>query len=257
MYVGQAIRRREDERFLRGRGHYVEDVTLDQPIAHAAFVRSPHAHAAVTGIDTAQAEAMPGVLAVLTGAGLERRRLWRGGGRLAGQGQERRGCAHRQPALHLCRRDGPLRRRDHCHGRRRGPPPGARCPPRPSGSITRRSRPTPSPPGRSIPIPRWCTPRMAPTKCWSPSMGLREETEAALASAHHVTGGRGPHQPGHRRLDRAALLHGPLRHGQRPLHGVDHQPGAAHRPPLLHQVARHPRAQAARDRAPMWAAASA
>ena len=68
MYVGQAILRREDERFLRGRGRYVEDVTLDQPIAHAAFVRSPHAHAAVTRVDIAEAQAMPGVLAVLTGA---------------------------------------------------------------------------------------------------------------------------------------------------------------------------------------------
>ncbi len=67
MYVGQAIRRREDDRFLLGRGRYVEDITLDDPIAHAAFVRSPHAHAAVTRVDTARAAAMPGVLAVLTG----------------------------------------------------------------------------------------------------------------------------------------------------------------------------------------------
>ena len=52
MYVGQAILRREDERFLRGRGLFVEDVSLDQPIAHAAFVRSPHAHAAVMRVDT-------------------------------------------------------------------------------------------------------------------------------------------------------------------------------------------------------------
>lgn len=68
MYVGQAILRREDERFLRGRGRYVEDITLDDPIAHAAFVRSPHAHAAVTRVETARAAAMPEVLAVLTGA---------------------------------------------------------------------------------------------------------------------------------------------------------------------------------------------
>ena len=67
MYVGQAVLRREDERFLRGRGRFVEDVTLDQPIAHAAFVRSPHAHAAVTRVDTSRAASMPGVLAVLTG----------------------------------------------------------------------------------------------------------------------------------------------------------------------------------------------
>lgn len=68
MYVGQAIRRREDERFLRGRGRFVEDVRLEEPIAHAAFVRSPHAHARVTRTDTEAAAALPGVLAVLTGA---------------------------------------------------------------------------------------------------------------------------------------------------------------------------------------------
>ena len=55
MYIGQAVLRREDERFLRGRGRFVEDVRLDQPIAHAAFVRSPHAHATVTRVDTAEA----------------------------------------------------------------------------------------------------------------------------------------------------------------------------------------------------------
>ena len=54
MYVGQAVLRREDERFLRGRGRFVEDVRLDRPIAHAAFVQSPHAHAAVTRVDTAE-----------------------------------------------------------------------------------------------------------------------------------------------------------------------------------------------------------
>ena len=67
MYVGQAILRREDERFLRGRGRFVEDVSLDQPISHAAFVRSPHAHASVTRVDATRAASMPGVLTVLTG----------------------------------------------------------------------------------------------------------------------------------------------------------------------------------------------
>ena len=67
MYVGQAIVRRADERFLRGRGNYVDDISLSEPIAHAAFARSPHAHAKVVRIETGAARAMPGVLAVLTG----------------------------------------------------------------------------------------------------------------------------------------------------------------------------------------------
>ncbi len=67
MYVGQAIVRREDERFLRGRGTYVDDIALAEPIAHAAFARSPHAHAKVIHVDASAARSMPGVLAVLTG----------------------------------------------------------------------------------------------------------------------------------------------------------------------------------------------
>ena len=79
--------------------------------------------------------------------------------------------------------------------------------------------------------------------------GLKEETEAALAAAHHVTELVVPSNRNHRRFDGAPLLPRSLRPGQRPLHRVDHQPGAAHRAPLLHQVAAHSRAQAQGDRA--------
>jgi aerobic carbon-monoxide dehydrogenase large subunit len=66
MYVGQPVRRVEDERFLTGRGRYVDD--LDLPgAAHAVFLRSTHAHAAIRNIDSKAAGQMPGVLAVLTG----------------------------------------------------------------------------------------------------------------------------------------------------------------------------------------------
>ena len=65
MYIGKALTRFEDGRFLRGRGSYVDDVTLPH-MAHAAFVRSPHAHAVIRGFVTARALAVPGVLAVLT-----------------------------------------------------------------------------------------------------------------------------------------------------------------------------------------------
>ncbi len=63
--VGQAVRRVEDERFMTGAGCYVDDIRLDN-IAHAAFVRSPFAHAKIGKIDVSAAAAMPGVLKVLT-----------------------------------------------------------------------------------------------------------------------------------------------------------------------------------------------
>jgi carbon-monoxide dehydrogenase large subunit len=66
-WVGRSLRRREDERLLRGRGEYVGDVTLPGQ-AHAVFVRSPFAHAAIGRIDTTAALAVPGVVAVLTAA---------------------------------------------------------------------------------------------------------------------------------------------------------------------------------------------
>ena len=64
-YIGKSLRRDEDFRFLRGRGNYTDDIELPDA-AHAAFVRSPHAHARIERIDTARATAMAGVLRVLT-----------------------------------------------------------------------------------------------------------------------------------------------------------------------------------------------
>ena len=66
-HVGTAYARLEDDRFLTGRGRFVDDIRLAGE-AYAAFVRSPHARARFGAIDTARARAMPGVLAVLTGA---------------------------------------------------------------------------------------------------------------------------------------------------------------------------------------------
>src|SRR5215470_795344 len=63
---GAPLRRREDSRLITGRGRFSGDVSLPGR-AYAAFVRSPHAHARILGIDTRDALAMPGVLAVLTG----------------------------------------------------------------------------------------------------------------------------------------------------------------------------------------------
>src|ERR671934_1148402 len=63
---GKAIKRREDPRFITGRGQYVDDVKLPG-MTYAAFVRSPHAHARIRAIDISQAKAHPGVVAVFTG----------------------------------------------------------------------------------------------------------------------------------------------------------------------------------------------
>ncbi|HET8995084.1 MAG TPA: xanthine dehydrogenase family protein molybdopterin-binding subunit, partial [Acetobacteraceae bacterium] len=65
--IGQPIRRREDQRLITGRGRYSDDAKLPGA-AYAVMLRAPHARATIAGIDTAAARAMPGVLAVLTGA---------------------------------------------------------------------------------------------------------------------------------------------------------------------------------------------
>ena len=67
--IGLSVKRREDRRFLTGRGRYVDDLPFPG-LLHAAIVRSPHAHARILGIDTQRALAQPGVAAVLTFAEL-------------------------------------------------------------------------------------------------------------------------------------------------------------------------------------------
>lgn len=64
-WVGKPVRRREDQRIVRGEATYVDDIPMAS--AHAAFVRSPHAHARIVRIDTSAAERLPGVLAIITG----------------------------------------------------------------------------------------------------------------------------------------------------------------------------------------------
>src|SRR6266436_9621603 len=64
--IGQPVRRKEDVRFLTGRGRYVADIDFVRQ-AHAVFVFSPHAHAQIRAVDKSAAEQMPGVFAVLTG----------------------------------------------------------------------------------------------------------------------------------------------------------------------------------------------
>ncbi len=67
--IGASVRRREDQRYITGKGRYVDDVNRPGQ-AHACFLRSSHAHAAIRSIDKVAAEAAPGVLAVFTGEDL-------------------------------------------------------------------------------------------------------------------------------------------------------------------------------------------
>jgi carbon-monoxide dehydrogenase large subunit len=67
--IGDAVKRKEDKRFTTGKGKYTDDVRNDNQ-AYAAFVRSPHAHARVAGIDGSAALAMDGVIDILNGAQL-------------------------------------------------------------------------------------------------------------------------------------------------------------------------------------------
>ena len=62
---GNRVGRIEDPALLTGRGCFLDDIALPE-LAHAAFVRSPHGHAAIVGIDTRAALAVTGVLAVFT-----------------------------------------------------------------------------------------------------------------------------------------------------------------------------------------------
>jgi carbon-monoxide dehydrogenase large subunit len=66
---GSGIKRREDPRFLTGRGTYVDDIKLTG-LCHAAILRSPHAHAVIRSVDTTAATQSPGVIAVFTGKDL-------------------------------------------------------------------------------------------------------------------------------------------------------------------------------------------
>jgi carbon-monoxide dehydrogenase large subunit len=67
---GQSVTRREDQRLLTGHGSYTAD-QIPPGSAHAVMLRSPHAHATILSIDASAALAMPGVLAVITGADIE------------------------------------------------------------------------------------------------------------------------------------------------------------------------------------------
>src|SRR6266702_3787818 len=68
--LGHSVRRKEDDRFIRGKGTYVDDVKLPGML-HMALLRSPLAHARITNLDPSGALATPGVVAVITGRDLD------------------------------------------------------------------------------------------------------------------------------------------------------------------------------------------
>src|SRR5438445_9302800 len=73
-WLGASVKRKEDERFVRGRGNYIDDIKLPRML-HMAVLRSPYAHAVINSIDTSRASALPGVVAVVTGALLAEHKL--------------------------------------------------------------------------------------------------------------------------------------------------------------------------------------
>ncbi len=73
-WLGKSVKRKEDDRFIAGRGNYIEDVQLPAML-HMAILRSPYAHARILSIDTTAAMAVPGVVAVVTGELLAQHKL--------------------------------------------------------------------------------------------------------------------------------------------------------------------------------------
>jgi carbon-monoxide dehydrogenase large subunit len=64
--IGASVKRKEDPRFVRGKGNYIEDINLPGML-HMSILRSPYAHARIVSINTDEAAAVPGVVAVVTG----------------------------------------------------------------------------------------------------------------------------------------------------------------------------------------------
>ena len=123
--IGQPVRRREDLRLVRGGGRYTADENLPGQV-YAVMVRSPHAHARIRSIGTAEAKAAPGVLAVLTGADFAADGLkpiphkpWSPHHEGGPAAHQRRRAAVRSAALSVADRQGAFRRRSGGDGRRR------------------------------------------------------------------------------------------------------------------------------------------
>src|SRR6266511_4419039 len=73
-WLGRSVKRKGDDRFIVGRGNYIEDIKLPRML-HMAILRSPYAHAKINSIDTSAATELPGVVAVVTGELLAEHKL--------------------------------------------------------------------------------------------------------------------------------------------------------------------------------------
>ena len=69
-YIGQPVKRREDFKFLTGKGRYVDDIKLPGML-YVAIARSPHAHAIIRNVELNPAKAAPGIRLVLAGKDLD------------------------------------------------------------------------------------------------------------------------------------------------------------------------------------------
>ena len=110
-YIGAGVARVEDERLLRGRGRFVDDIDLPGTL-HVAFLRSAHANARISDIDVSVALTMAGVQLVLTGDDLGDPQQTASGLRARWRDAQ---PAH---AATSCGRSSPIRRRDHRDGGR-------------------------------------------------------------------------------------------------------------------------------------------
>ena len=182
--IGQSVRRREDPRLLQGRGRFFDDLKLADQL-HAAIVRSPHAHADISSIDTRAALQMPGVHAVLTGKDYADGRARHAA--VDGALQEARrqpdvpaaaaGDRHRpRDACRLSGRGGG-RRHARSRARRRRARRGRLCAAPGRGVGTRR---------RSSPARRSSTTIVPNNEAYFYQAGDKAATDAAFASAAHV-----------------------------------------------------------------------
>ena len=69
-WMGERLARKEDLRLVTGKGKYLADITIPGAL-HAVFIRSEYAHANIIGIDLAEAESLPGVVAIYTGENIK------------------------------------------------------------------------------------------------------------------------------------------------------------------------------------------
>src|SRR5258708_37570570 len=103
--TGASVPRKEDLRFLTGRGNYVDDINRPGQL-YAHIVRSPHPHAAIRRIDTAKAARAPGVAAVFTGADMAPDKI---GGLPCGWGGEDKDRSPREEPAHPVPARAPVR----------------------------------------------------------------------------------------------------------------------------------------------------